>query len=211
MAVFQCGAAGEHATGEYASRGVMVMKYSPHKIIKRRAKQQATAQGIPLAMALEQLAKQYGFAHNYELAKVAKKNPTDNRLLKAAFGVDTFDDVIYEEPLYTNFIMFIEEEMSGAIAETNAEGFEVEDLHVNRYQYDPQSGLLTLNLSFKYSGSQMPDKPWCGNEFDFLDSRLRLYWRDDQWDFDFVETFEVLESDNDRARDYRDQLADGLI
>jgi len=187
------------------------MKYTPHKIIKRRARQLASAQGVALSTALEQLARKYGFADNHELAMVGKRHPDDVRLLKGAFNVSSLDEVIYLEPVYTNFLMLIDDEMSGAIAETNAEGFGVDDLNVIDTDYDVASGLLTLTLSFEYSGDQMLDKPWCGNAFYILEALLRLCWRGDGWEFSYNDMFEVLQSDTDRDRDYSQQLADGLI
>jgi len=38
-----------------------------------------------------------------------------------------------------------------------------------------------------------------------------LVWGRDGWEFSDEDTFEVLESDTDRDRDYEQQLAEGLI
>jgi hypothetical protein len=101
--------------------------------------------------------------------------------------------------------------MSESIADTNAGGFEIDNLQVIQTQYDPTQGLLTLTLSFDYSGEQMPDKMWAGTTFYFQKTLLCLYWRGSSWVFDDYHPFEVLESDSDRDRDYQEYLAESLF
>lgn len=125
--------------------------------------------------------------------------------MEAAFGVQRFEDVICSEPLYGEFVCFLDDYMSGAIAETNAEAFEIEDLVVVDFDYDSDLGGLTLNLCFKYTGDQHPDKPWCGNSFEFAETELRLFWRHDNWKFSMDSPFEVFVVKSDRELDYQER------
>lgn len=54
------------------------------------------------------------------------------------------------------------EEMGCAIASTNACGFEVGNIDVDRIIVDEE--YLSISFSYSASGEQMDDKPYCGTE-----------------------------------------------
>lgn len=187
------------------------MSYSPHNIIKRKAREFAKSQGIPLSKALEQQAVQNGFAHYYELAQVAKRYPSDPRLIFGAFGTNDLKKAVDEVDLTDRLQDLADEAFAGAVADTNAYDFIVEDVEVSQATYDPSTGMLELDIAFQYSGDQDPDRPWHGNIFYVNDAKVRFYWRDERWQLAYDDEFEVLQVDTDRDRDYEQQRADGLI
>lgn len=171
-------------------------KYSCLDIIKTKAKSMANADAtLTHAQALESIARNTKFSSYHELTKVAKNTPLEPRLLMAAFGDSDFADVIYNyygsytDGPYASFEAAVEEELSGDIASTNADGFSVEDLTVTETHYDDTKGILDLKVNFLYQGEQMPDHAFSGTAFN-VDAEVRLLWRDEKWDF-MDEAFEI--------------------
>ncbi len=186
------------------------MKFSYHNLIKRRARQLAKSRGIPLSQALEQQALQNGFAHNYEMAQVAKRNPSNPRLICGAFGTKDLKNAVDDVDLTDRLQDLADEALSGSVADTNAYNFIVEDVEVIRATYDPSTGTLELDIAFQYAGDQDPDRPWHGNIFYVTDAKVRFCWRDELWQLAYHDEFEILQMDSDRDRDYG-QLSDALI
>lgn len=126
------------------------MKYRPHAVIKFRVSRLKKSQAKPLAAVLESLAREYGFSDNYEMAKVADRNPFDRRLMRGAFGIDEFSEAIFTDPVFGEFDLLVEEVLAGEIAMTNADGFIVDDLEVFGERFDANLGQLALDVSFQY-------------------------------------------------------------
>ncbi|ECD9411048.1 hypothetical protein FNI65_19870 [Salmonella enterica subsp. salamae] len=128
--------------------------------------------------------------------------------MMAAFGDSDFADVIhnyydaYTDGPYAAFEMAVENELSGEIASTNADGFTVEDLTVTETHYDENKGILNLKVSFLYQGDQLPDHAYSGSEFE-VDANISLLWRDEKWSF-IDEDFEITNavSDTEQAEYY---------
>lgn len=49
--------------------------------------------------------------------------------------------------------------MSVAIAETNADGFFIDDLEVTSTKFITNNGILLISTSLQYTRDQIPDKP----------------------------------------------------
>lgn len=130
----------------------------------------------------------------------------------AAFGDSDFKDAIYNlYESYTNgpypsLEMAVEEELSGAIATTNADGFTIEDLTVTGSFYDENKGIVYLNVAFLYLGDQLPDHVYSGTEFE-VEAKVSLSWRDDKWNF-IDEDFEITHVESDTERDWYEEAED---
>lgn len=75
--------------------------YSCLSILKTRAKKLVRIQKIKLSQALEIVARDAKFTSYHELTEVAKRDPLEQRLVLAAMGEDTPEEVIYrDEVLY---------------------------------------------------------------------------------------------------------------
>lgn len=187
------------------------MTYTYHDLIKRKAKQLSEAMGIPLSKALERKALEYGFAHNYEMATVAKRNPTDRRLMWGALGVNDLKDALDEGTLSIHIQDLADDALSGEVADTNAYDFTVDGVEVIGAIYEPDTGTLDLQVAFQYSGEQDPDKPLHATEFYITNARIRFCWRGGNWELKNGSKLEILEMQTDRDRDYEEQRAEGLI
>lgn len=155
-------------------------KFSCINIIKSRAKELARADGTKHADALEFLAKEAKFSSYHEMGTVAQHSPFEPRLMAAAFGCTDLKEVIYLDEPYSSFLEAVDDDMSNAIASTNAVDFSVEDLRVNKAQYDENTGVLDLDVSFVYEGELLPDRAYTENKF-FLNAVVRLIRRYGQW------------------------------
>jgi hypothetical protein len=151
--------------------------FSPLNIFKSQAKQLARDQDVKLSVAQETLARKAGFADYHELAVVAQRNPEDPRLMMAVFGIKDFDDAIHEDDVYSDLDQELEDQLSGAIAETNASGFTVDALTVDDTQYADSTGILSLGVSLTYQGEQDQDRVYHGAAF-FLNATVELLRRD---------------------------------
>lgn len=174
--------------------------FSPLNIFKSQAKQLARDQDVKLSVAQETLARKAGFADYHELAVVAQRNPEDPRLMMAVFGIKDFDDAIHEDDVYSDLDQELEDQLSGAIAETNASGFTVDALTVDATRYADSTGLLSLGVSLNYQGEQDQDRVYHGAAF-FLTATVELLRRDGKWLLaeDGV-SISSMESDADRDR-----------
>lgn len=94
----------------------------------------------------------------------------------------------------------MEDQLSGAIAETNASGFKVDALTVDATQYADSTGILSLVVSLTYQGEQDQDRVYHGAAF-FLTATVELLRRDGKWLLaeDGV-SIASMESDADRDR-----------
>lgn len=177
--------------------------YAPLDLIKRQAKALKKTSGQTLAFCQEQIAVDFGFSDFHEVTTVAKRDPDDVRLIRAAFGVEELSEVIYLPPVYSALESEFDDVMSGPMAETNAYDFIVEDLEVTASVYDHATGVLTLDLSCQYIGAQDPDRPYSGTSF-FLDAIIRLARRDNQWTpIEEDPWLEIISSERDDEREYR--------
>ena len=179
------------------------MSYSPYDLVKRQAKALAREFGIPRMQALEQLARRAGFADLHEMSTVARRAPLERRLLLAAFGIERWkaleDHVLVHEIDELN--RFVEEDMSGAVAETNAVGFYIDDYAVGGGRYDIDTGLLQLRVDVHYAGDPDPDRTYLGSSFDCTYG-VRLHWSGADWERD-DEPFEPWETRYEGERDRR--------
>ncbi|MCX5470198.1 hypothetical protein OSH04_00570 [Alcaligenes sp. A-TC2] len=155
-------------------------KFSYTNIIKSRCKDYARENQIPLNVALEKAAKSVGFTSYHDLSQVSKSNPLDIRLMRLAFGLEKLEDAIYEDEILSELELQLEDEMSGAMAETNAIFFTMENLDPTDANYDASSGHLTLTLNFDWEGDQDEERPWSGNAFN-IDAMITLVYRSKVW------------------------------
>lgn len=188
-------------------------QYSCIEIIRTKAKQMVRSNDVLThTQVLELIAQNSKFSNYHELAKVAKSTPLEPRLLMAAFGDSDFKDVIYN--LYGSYTdgpfpsleMAVEEELSGNIATTNADGFTIEDLTITDAFYDEAKGILDLNVAFLYQGEQLPDHVYSGTAFE-VEAKVRLSWRDEKWNF-INEDFEITHVESDTERDWYEEAED---
>jgi hypothetical protein len=154
--------------------------FSPLCIFKSQAKQLARDLGLKLSAVQETLAQKAGFADYHEFSVVAQRNPKDPRLMVAVFGVKDFSHAIYEDDVYIDLDQELEDQLSGAIAETNASGFTIDALEVNAAEYSDTTGILTLGLSLTYQGQQDQERVYHGEAF-FLIATVELLRRDGKW------------------------------
>lgn len=180
-------------------------KYSYLNLIKRKAKAHAEARQLPLSKAQEHIAQEAGFAHYHELTVVAKTSPNDSRLMFAAVGLESFDDVLFEDPIWGGIYFLVEDAMNSAISDTNAWDYSIEGLEVSGFTYDDSVGIATLEVYFEFHGEQDEDRPWSGNEF-YVDAEILLIYRDG-WSLVEDEALKISKVGNDRDRDYADQMA----
>lgn len=177
--------------------------FSCFEILKSNAKALAKAQGLKLHAAQELIAKQAKFTDFHDLTAVAKRNPMDARLVAAALG--DLSEALYEDPAWTELNLALEDKLSGAIAETNAAEFTMEDIEVTGARYDASTGVLTLEVSFTYQGELDPDRAYSASEF-YLDASFRLKRRDGQWSL-AEDGIEIHSGETDQDRDWAAQEA----
>lgn len=189
--------------------GISVMsKYSYFNLLKAEAKAFAKSNTLPLSAAQEQLASQAGFASFHELTTVAIRNPSDPRLMEAALGTSDLGEVVYEHDIFFELDSLVEDCMSSEIADTNAYAFGIEDLHVLLASYDEQVGVLSLQVSFEYSGEQDQDRTYHGSAF-YIDAIVRLCRRNGVWTFSDPDGLEIIRGESDMDRYHREDHADG--
>jgi hypothetical protein len=174
--------------------------FSPLNIFKSQAKQLARDQGLKLSVAQETLVQKAGFADYHEFSVVAHRNLKDPRLMLAVFGIKDFSQAIHEDDVYANLDLELEEQLSGAIADTNANGFTIDALEVETADYSDATGKLSLEVSLTYQGQQDQERMYHGAAF-YLKATVELLRRDGIWLL--VEKGVVIssgESDADRDR-----------
>lgn len=154
--------------------------FSLISIIKSQAKQHAREHDMKLSAAQEALARQAGFEHYHELVVVAQRNPTNPRLMLAAFGVRDFKDAIHADDVFSEFDSELEEMLSEARAETNGSEFNISQYEVETATYEHATGVLKLGMSITYEGQQDPDRVYSGRAF-FLKADVELIRRDGKW------------------------------
>lgn len=178
-----------------------MLKYSYLNLIKRHAKTHARAHGLKLSAAQEQLAREFGFADFHELTTLAARNSNDPRLMRAALGTSNLGDLVEEESVYQTLESEVEDALSGAMAETNAYDFSIEDLEVIKATYDASTGTALLTVAFSYAGEQDPDRVYHGSTF-YVDANVRLQRRDGSWELLDDDGLEILGCERDVDRDY---------
>lgn len=177
--------------------------FSPLNIFKSQAKQLARDQGLKLAAAQEALAKKSGFADYHELSVVAQRSPKDSRVMEAVFGVKDFGEAIHEDDVYSDLDQELEDQLSGAIADTNASGFTIYALEVEAADYSDTTGKLTLGVSLTYQGQQDQERVYHGAAF-FLTVSVELLRRDGRWLL-AQEGVSISSSESDADRDRRSE------
>lgn len=175
--------------------------FSPISIIKSQAKQHAREHDIKLSAAQEALARQAGFEEYHELVVVAQRNPTDPRLMLAAFGVRDLKEAIHEDDVYSELDQELEHMLSGAMAETNASEFTIGECEVESAAYDVATGVLRLGMSIDWEGKQDPDRVYYGRVF-FLKADVDLIRRDGKWSLG-EDGVSITDSETDADRDRR--------
>lgn len=154
--------------------------YSCLSILKTKAKKLARIQKIKLSEALEIVAKDAKFTSYHELSEVAKRDPLEQRLVLAAMGESSLEDIIYRDDIFYAIDREAEERLSGNIAETNAYSFSVENLEATKVNYDAKRGILVVQAIFDYQGDQDPERPFSGSSFEVV-ARMELLLRDNEW------------------------------
>ena len=174
--------------------------FSPLNIFKSQAKKLAHDQGLKLSVAQETLIQKAGFADYHEFSVVAQRNPKDARLMVAVFGIKDFHQAIHEDDVYAHLDLELEDQLSGAIADTNASGFTIDTLEIENADYSDATGKLTLEVSLTYQGQQDQERMYHGAAF-YLKATVELLRRDSKWLLaeDGVSITSV-ESDADRDR-----------
>ena len=177
--------------------------FSPLNIFKSQAKQLARDQGLKLSVAQETLTQKAGFADYHELSVIAQRNPKDPRLMVAVFGIKDFTQAIHEDDVYADLDQELEEQLSGAIAETNASGFTVDALTVNTADYADSTGMLSLGVSLTYQGQQDQERAYHGAAF-FLTATVKLLRREGKWQL-AEEGVSIISGESDADRDRRSE------
>ena len=154
--------------------------YSYLSILKTCAKKLARIQKIKLSKALEIVARDAKFTSYHELSEVAKRAPLEQRLVFAAIGEDTQEDVIYRDEIFYAIDREVEDMLSGDIAETNAYGFSIENLEATSINYDPKRGILVVQVIFDYQGEQDSERPFSGSSFEIV-AKMELLLHDNVW------------------------------
>ena len=154
--------------------------FSPLNIFKSQAKQLARDQGLKLSVAQETLVQKAGFADYHEFSVVAQRNLKDPRLMLAVFGIKDFSQAIHEDDVYANLDLELEDQLSGAIADTNASGFTIDALEVETADYSDATGKLSLEVSLTYQGQQDQERMYHGAAF-YLKATVELLRRDGIW------------------------------
>ncbi len=118
----------------------------------------------------------------------------------AVFGIKEFTQAIHEDDVYADLDLELEDQLSGAIANTNASGFRIDALEVGTADYSDATGKLTLKVSLTYQGQQDQERVYHGAAF-FLTSTVDLLRREGMWLLaeDGV-SISSIESDADRDR-----------
>ena len=176
-------------------------KYSYLNLIKRQAKQLGCSSGIRLSAAQEQLAASSGFSDFHELTTVAKRNSADPRLITAALGMGRLSDLVEEENIRQALESELEDALSGAIAETNAYDFAIDDYEVVEASYDASTGVVLLKVAFSYAGEQDPDRAYHGTTL-YVDANVQLQRRGGLWELLEENGLEIIRCDRDVERDY---------
>lgn len=177
--------------------------FSPLNIFKSQAKQLARDQGLKLSAVQEALAQKAGFADYHEFSVVAQRNPKDPRLMVAVFGVKDFSHAIHEDDVYVDLDQELEDQLSGAIAETNASGFTIDALEVDAAEYNDTTGELTLGISLTYQGQQDQERMYHGTAF-FLIATVELLRRNGKWLL-AEEGVSISSGESDADRDRRSE------
>ncbi|MEE9947769.1 MAG: hypothetical protein PBV00_26075 [Pseudomonas asiatica] len=175
--------------------------FSPLNIIKSQAKQHAREHDMKLSAAQEALARQAGFEEYHELVVVSRRNPTDPRLMLAAFGVRDFKDAIDEDDVFSELDQELNHMLSGAMDETNASEFTIGESEVESAAYDDATGVLRLGMSIDWEGKQDPDRVYYGRVF-FLKADVDLIRRDGRWSLG-EDGVSITGSETDADRDRR--------
>jgi hypothetical protein len=177
--------------------------FSPLYIFKSQAKQLARDQGLKLSVVQETLAQKAGFADYHEFSVVAQRNPKDPRLMMAVFGVKDFSHAIHEDDVYVDLDQELEDQLSGAIADTNASGFRINALQVDTAEYTDSSGMLNLGVSLTYQGKQDQERMYHGAAF-YLKATVELLRRDGIWLL-AEEGVSIISGESDADRDRRSE------
>ncbi|MCQ9136870.1 hypothetical protein KMS84_39860, partial [Streptomyces sp. IBSBF 2807] len=83
----------------------------------------------------------------------------------AVFGIKEFTQAIHEDDVYADLDLELEDQLSGAIANTNASGFRIDALEVGTADYSDATGKLTLKVSLTYQGQQDQERVYHGAAF----------------------------------------------
>ncbi|QHF48733.1 hypothetical protein [Pseudomonas sp. S49] len=177
--------------------------FSPLNIFKSQAKQLARDQGLKLSVAQETLVQKAGFADYHEFSVVAQRNPRDPRLMVAVFGIKDFPQAIHEDDVYADLEQELEEQLSDAIAETNASGFTIDALTINTADYTDSTGMLSLGVSLTYQGQQDQERVYHGAAF-FLTATVELLRRDSKWQL-AEDGVSIADGESDADRDRRSE------
>ena len=177
--------------------------FSPLNIFKSQAKKLARDQGLKLSVAQETLVQKAGFADYHEFSVVVQRNFKDPRLMVAVFGINDFSQAIHEDDVYACLNLELEDQLSGAIADTNASGFMIDALEVETADYSDTTGKLTLGLSLTYQGQQDQERMYHGTAF-YLKATVELLRRDGIW-LIAEEGLVITSGESDADRDRRSE------
>lgn len=154
--------------------------YSCLSILKTKAKKLVRIQKIKLNEAQEIVAKEAQFASYHELREVAKRDPFEKRLVRAAMGESSLEEVICRDEVIYAIDREVEEQLSGEIAETNAYGFEVANIEATTINYDQKRGVLAVQAAFDYEGQPDTEHFYSGSSFS-ITAEMQLLLRENEW------------------------------
>lgn len=124
--------------------------------------------------------------------------------MMTVFGVRDFSDAIHEDDVYADLDQELEDQLSGAIAETNASGFTVDNLTVDASEYTDSTGMLILGVSLTYQGKQVQERVYHGAAF-FLTATVELLRREGKWLL-AEDGVSIISGESDADRDRRSEL-----
>ncbi|MGE8174760.1 hypothetical protein [Pseudomonas fluorescens] len=123
--------------------------------------------------------------------------------MTAVFGIKDFIQAIHEDDVYADLDLELEDQLSGAIADTNASGFTIDALEVETAEYGEATGVLSLGVSLTYQGQQDQERVYHGAAY-FLTATVELLRRDGKWLL-AEEGVSISSSESDADRDRRSE------
>lgn len=162
---------------------------------KLRSKFLAKKHGLQLSQSREQLAIDSGFSSFHDLRQTAKKSPRDTRLIMAAFGTNYIDDLLTEQDIFYQLDNILSDELSGAIASTNATGYGIDVIETESYDLSDNGKRLQMQVQINYTGEVDFERPFCGSAFK-IKANVNLILTRGIWELT-DEPLEIVESASD--------------
>ncbi|MBW3532987.1 hypothetical protein [Shewanella sp. NKUCC06_TVS] len=196
-------------------------KYELFKSSAKAARKKSNPRNLPLMQYMDECAKSFGFTNLHDVKQVSRRNHVDRRLtigllsmcplhtLIRELGVSVVLDMLnvskedmtewlVEEHNYNVLDRFLDGDMSGYVAETNASMFGIEDLYCEDITYDVEERHFILGCTFSYSGEQDEDRINCGSSFSVsLNVKVSIDIPTRVWSFIDEIPFDIISIEND--------------